>query len=132
MIVFANATKLRLEGSGYADFTGFLPEAVNWGFTVNKSRATFIAKWSYRGEQKAVAYPTIGPDGFRYPQPRTQLDLSLDYQVFRRVLLYLNVRNATNVVQLENTRGSQTPRYAQEFYHGVFNRIITVGVKGSF
>ena len=132
VIIFANATKLRLEGSGYADFTGFLPEAVNWGFTVNKSRATFIAKWSYRGEQKAVAYPTIGPDGFRYPQPRTQLDLSLDYQVSRRVLLYLNVRNATNVVQLENARGSQTPRFAQEFYHGVFNRIITVGVKGSF
>ena len=99
---------------------------------MNKSRATFVAKWSCRGEQKAVAYPPIGPDGFRYPQPLTQLDLSLGYQVSRRVLLSLNVRNATNVVHLENARGSQTPRYAKEFYHGVFNRIITVGVKGSF
>ncbi|MBI4623399.1 MAG: TonB-dependent receptor [Verrucomicrobia bacterium] len=132
VIVFANATRLRLEGDTLADFTGFLPKAINWGVTVNKYRATAIAKWSYRGEQKAVSFPDMGPDAFRFPQPRTQLDLSLDYQLGKKTLLYLNVRNATNVVQKEDAYGPQTPTYAREFYHAKFGRVFTIGLKGSF
>ncbi len=130
--VFVNATKLKLEGDALADFTGFLPESVNWGFTVAWRRATVIAKWNYRGEQKAVSYPDMGPDAFRYPQPRTQLDLSLDVRLARTVSLYANVRNATDEIQNEFAYGSQTPRHAREFYHGAFGRPFTLGLKGSF
>jgi TonB-dependent receptor len=132
VIVFVNATKLKLEGNDLADFTGFLPESVNWGFTIAKSRATLITKWNYRGEQKAVQYTDYGPDAFRHPQPRTQLDVSLDYQLGKRTSLYLNVRNATNAVQREDAYGSQIPAYAHHFYHSNFGRVFTVGVKGSF
>lgn len=130
--VFVNATKLKLEGDTLADFTGFLPESVNWGFTVAWRRATVIAKWNYRGEQKAVAYPDMGPDAFRYPQPRMQLDLSLDVRLARTVSFYANVRNATNEIQNEFAYGSQTPRHAREFYHGAFGRPFTLGLKGTF
>lgn len=130
--VFVNATKLKLEGDALADFTGFLPESVNWGFTVAWRRATVIAKWNYRGEQKAVSYPDMGPDAFRYPQPRTQLDLSLDVRLARSVSLYANVRNATDEIQNEFAYGSQTPRHAREFYHGAFGRPFTLGLKGTF
>ncbi|MES2694388.1 MAG: TonB-dependent receptor, partial [Verrucomicrobiota bacterium] len=132
VIVFANATKLKLQGHDLADFTGFLPESINWGFTVAVRRLTFIAKWNYRGEQKAVSYPDMGPDAFRFPQPRMQLDLSMDYQATKRLSIYFNLRNATNEVQKEGAYGSQTPTYAREFYHGKFGRVFTVGVKGVF
>ena len=132
VIVFANATKLKLEGNDLADFTGFLPESVNWGFTIAKNRATLITKWNYRGEQKAVSFPDVGPDGFRHPQPRTQLDISLDYLIGKRTSLYFNLRNATNEIQNEFAYGSQTPAYAREFYHGKFGRVFTAGVKGTF
>jgi TonB-dependent receptor len=132
VIVFANATKLKLEGNDLADFTGFLPESVNWGFTIAKSRATLITKWNYRGEQKAVSYPDMGPDAFRFPQPRTQLDVSLDYRIGKRTSLYFNLRNATNEIQREFAYGSQTPAYAREFYHGKFGRVFTLGLKGAF
>jgi iron complex outermembrane receptor protein len=131
-IVFVNATKLQLAGNDLADFTGFLPESVNWGFTLSLGRATLLTKWNYRGEQKAVSYPDMGPDAFRFPQPRTQLDVSLDYRLSRQVSLYANIRNATDEVQAEHAYGSQTPRYAREFYHGKFGRPFTVGIRGSF
>jgi outer membrane receptor protein involved in Fe transport len=131
-ILFLNATKLKLEGNALADFTGFLPESVNWGFTISKWRTTLITKWNYRGEQKAVSYPDMGPDAFRFPQPRTQLDISLDFQVSRRLSIYANVRNATNEIQREHAYGPATPAYAREFYHGKFGRVFTAGVKSSF
>ena len=132
VIVFANATKLKLDGHDLADFTGFLPESVNWGFTVSVKRATLLTKWNYRGEQKAVAFPDMGPDAFRFPQPRVQLDVSLDYRLGKRTSFYFNLRNATNEVQNEFAYGSPTPSYAREFYHGKFGRAFTVGLKGSF
>jgi TonB-dependent receptor len=132
VIVFANATKLKLAGEDLADFTGFLPESVNWGFTVAKSRATFIAKWNYRGSQQGVLFPDRGPDAFRYPQARTQLDLSLDWRLGKRTSLFFNVRNVTNGAQEEHIYSAQTPDYAHEFSHGTLGRVFSFGVKGSF
>ena len=132
VIVFANATKLKLDGDDLADFTGFLPESVNWGFTISKGPATLITKWNYRGEQKAVSFPDMGPGAFRFPQPRIQLDVSLDYRLGRRMSVYFNLRNATNEIQEEFAYGPETPAYAREFYHGKFGRVFTVGFKGVF
>ncbi|MFM8617344.1 MAG: TonB-dependent receptor domain-containing protein [Opitutaceae bacterium] len=130
--VFANATKLDLSGSGLADFTGFLPESVNWGATVLRNRATLSAKWNYRGTSKGVQFPNVGPEAFRYPQARLQLDASLAYQLGRRNSLFLNVRNVTNALQEEHIYQAATPGHAREFLHGRLGRIISLGVKGSF
>jgi iron complex outermembrane recepter protein len=132
IIVFANATKLELDGHGLADFTGFLPESVNWGFTIAKSRVTFIAKWNYRGAQQGVLFPDRGPEAYRYPQPRTQLDISLDYQIGRRMSIFANLRNVTDDPQEEHIYSSLTPAHAHEFSHGTLGRVFSFGVKGSF
>ncbi len=132
VIVFANATKLKLDGHDLADFTGFLPESVNWGFTIAVNRATLITKWNYRGKQKAVSFPDMGPDAFRFPQPRMQLDVSLDFRLTKRMSLFANVRNVMNEIQKEDAYGPNTPEHAREFYHGRFGRPFTLGVKGSF
>jgi TonB-dependent receptor len=130
--VFGNATKLDLDGSGLADFSGFLPESFNWGATLVKSRATLSAKWNYRGTSKGVQFPNVGPDAFRYPQARLQLDVSAAYQLGRRTSLFFNVRNLTNALQEEHIYQAETPGYARDFLHGRLGRVLSLGVKGSF
>lgn len=132
VILFANATKLKLEGHELADFTGFLPESVNWGFTLAWNRFTFISKWNYRGSQQGVLFPARGPDAYRYPQARTQLDLSLDYQIGPRLSVFANVRNVTDDPQEEHIYSSLTPAYAREFSHGTLGRVFSFGIKGTF
>jgi iron complex outermembrane recepter protein len=130
--VFANVTKLQLVGNRFSDFSGFLPKSASWGATVGLGRFTFITKWNYRGEQKRVAYPTGGTDAFLFPQPRLQLDVNANCRISKNTLLYLNVRNATNFLQEEYAYGPLTPAYAKNQYSGVYGRMITIGVKGSF
>ena len=132
VIVFANATKLKLDGSGLADFTDFLPESVNWGFTIAKSRVTLVSKWNYRGAQKGASFPSVAPDAFRHPQPRVQMDVSLNYQAGKRTSLFFNIRNLTNAIQEEHIYGADTPRQAHEFLHGKLGRVFSFGVKGAF
>jgi len=38
--VFANATKLRLEGSRDSNFSGFIPKSANWGIDFSRNRST--------------------------------------------------------------------------------------------
>ena len=130
--LFANATKLDLAGSGLADFSGFLPKSVNWGVTFVRSRAKLSAKWNYRGTSKGVQFPNVGPDAFRYPQARLQLDVSTDYRLGRRTSLFCNVRNVTNTLQEEHIYQAETPGYAHDFLHGKLGRIISLGIKGTF
>ncbi len=130
--VFANATRLDLSGSGLADFTGFLPKSVNWGVTVVKSRATLSAKWNYRGTSKGVQFPNVGPEAFRYPQARLQLDVSTDYRLGRRTSLFFNVRNVTNALQEEHIYQAETPGYARDFLHGRLGRVLSLGIRGAF
>ena len=132
VIVFANATRLLLEGDKSADFAGFLPKSVNWGVTLARGRTTAIAKWNYRGEEKGAAYTDLGADAYRYPQARLQLDLSLDYRLNERISLYCNLRNATDGMQEVQAYGPQTPAYAREFNHSRYGRPFTLGVRGSF
>lgn len=130
--IFANATKLNLEGHELADFSGFLPKSINGGINYSRKRLTAIAKWNYRGAQQGVLFPMRGPDAYRYPQPRTQLDLSFDFRVKRGISLYINIRNATNSFQKEYIYGSETPEYARQFSTGQLGRVFTMGVKGVF
>lgn len=132
LIAFANATRLQLEGDADADFTDFLPESVNWGLTFTRQRLTVITKWNYRGSQRGVAFPSLGPAAYRHPQPRLQLDVSADYRFSRRFSLFCNLRNATNAMQEEHIYGPETPRHAREFLHARLGRVFTLGLKGSF
>jgi TonB-dependent receptor len=110
--VFANATKLRLEGNRQADFTSFIPTSGNWGFSFNRRQVSFMAKWNHRGLDKRVAQPAFGPDAFQYIKARTILDLNASYQLTKRWSLSASVNNIFNVPQTFWVRGSATPAYA--------------------
>ena len=68
--VFANGTKLVLEGPSEAAFNAFTPESLNWGFSYTRRPVSFMAKWNYRGrllytsdraEQLTALVPGVRP-----------------------------------------------------------------------
>lgn len=130
--VFANATKLKLEGHQQASFTSFIPESGNWGASFSRKQITATARWNYRGLDKRVAQPRFGPDGFQYFKARTTLDLSLAYQLTSRLSLAGSVNNVFNVAPIILMYGSQTPAYARQNRTEEFGIAIAIGLKGTF
>jgi len=130
--VFANATKLKLQGSRNAAFTRFIPESGSWGVTVTRNPVTLMLKWSARGEQKQAASPAQGPDANLYQEKRTTMDVNLTYQFTRRLQLFANGRNIGNVHYNLLRYGSQTPIYAKISSTNSYGVQWAFGVKGTF
>jgi iron complex outermembrane recepter protein len=127
---FVNGTKLRLEGSQDANFSGFIPESANWGLTFSRKPVNVMAKWNYRGKQRRNR--VTGVDGFEYQRARITLDMNVEYQLRRNLQLYLSGQNVLNKYDTWQRYGPQTPDYAKNYEivgHGVQ---IMLGVKGTF
>jgi iron complex outermembrane receptor protein len=130
--VFANATKLRLQGSRTADFNRFLPKSANWGFTFSKNPFTFMAKWHHRGEQNRGPSTAQGPFAIAYQDSRTTLDVNLSYQAFKRLSIFVNSRNVTNVHFNQSRYQADTPEYARRSSSNSYGAQWAFGVKGTF
>ena len=130
--VFANGTKLDLDGEKDAEFGSFVPESANWGVSWSRRSFTVMLKWNYRGTQQRGALPGLGPDAYEYVRGRIPVDLNLDVQLRPNLTLYFNGQNIFDQPEILERYGSLTPAYArryQEMTHGVQ---LTLGVKGSF
>jgi len=130
--VFANATKLKLQGSRNAAFSRFIPESGSWGVSVTRNPVTFMLKWNARGEQRQAASPAQGPDAYLYQEKRTTMDVNLTYQVTRAIQLFANGRNVGNVHYNLLRYGSQTPWYAKRSSTNSYGVQWAFGVKGTF
>ncbi|MDO8543573.1 MAG: TonB-dependent receptor [Opitutaceae bacterium] len=130
--VFANATKLELEGNRQANFTSFIPKTGNWGASFNAKRFTLVARWNYRGLDKRTAQPAVGPDAFQYIGARTTLDVNGSYQLSSRLSLIASAMNLLNEPQTLWRYGAVTPDYARQNRTSEFGVAIAVGVKGTF
>ncbi len=130
--VFANATKLKLEGNRTADFNRFLPKSANWGFTFTKNPITFMAKWHHRGEQNRGPSTGLGPLAFAYQDARTTLDVNLSYQAFKRLSVFVNARNVTNVHFNASRYQFDTPEYARRQSSNSYGAQWAFGMKGTF
>lgn len=130
--VFANATRLKLEGNRTADFNRFLPKSANWGFTFTKNPVTFMAKWHHRGEQNRGPSTGLGPLAFAYQDARTTLDVNLSYQAFKRLSVFVNSRNVTNVHFNASRYQFDTPEYARRQSSNSYGAQWAFGVKGTF
>ena len=131
-IVFANASKLKIEGSSKGDFGEFVPETVNWGVSFNWKRVSFVARWNYRGEIQGGAVPALGPDVFQYTPANTRLDLSFSYQITRRLMFAAGFTNVTNEPLQTVRYGSQTPAYARPNTYRNQGVPISLSLKGTF
>src|SRR5690606_9692962 len=130
--VFANATKLKLEGDQQASFTSFIPESANWGVTFSKGRVTAGVKWNYRGLDKRIGAPVFGPDAFDYIASRVSLDLDFRYELTPKLALAASVNNALDEPLTMMSYGSQTPGYAQTARIDHSGIQLAVGIKGRF
>jgi iron complex outermembrane recepter protein len=130
--VFANGTRLYLRGDPHASFRSFIPETANLGFTFNWKRLTLTPKWNYRGLNKLVPQPAFGPDGFQYIKERHIVDLSVSYQLSRRLSLTGAVNNLLNDHLTQMHYGSETPVYARKSLNGEYGTAISLGIRGRF
>lgn len=131
--VFANGSKLRLEGQRGADFSGFIPSSLNGGFTFTRTPLTFGARWSYLGPNRTGAIAALGPDAYNYAQfKHPTLDLSFDYQFGKKLTVYANIKNVTKEPRILRRYGSDTPGYAKVFRYNNYGSLFNVGLKGSF
>ncbi len=130
--VFANATKLKLEGSRTAAFTRFVPVSANWGVTFTKRPFTVMANWHHRGEQDRGVATGLGPLAKVYQDARTTLDVSLSYQFNRRVTLFANARNVTNVWFNQSRYQDDTPDYARRSSTNSYGAQWSFGLRGTF
>jgi TonB-dependent receptor len=131
--IFANYTRIEVKGDNEADFSGFLPEVLNYGLTFSMRGFIVMAKWHRRADVEQGLQSYLGPDARAYVKGRTLLDLNVSYQLHRRTSLFLNIRNALNERVDYLRYGSQTPLYAQMYqardYGGA---TIDLGIKGTF
>jgi TonB-dependent receptor len=130
--VFLNGTKLDLEGPGEASFSAFTPESLNWGFSYARRSVTFMAKWNFRGKRRLGAQPSLGAGAYEWDDRRLMLDLNLEYQVKRWLVLYGAAQNAFNARAYTLRYGPDTPDYAKNYLTGAFGVGLTFGLKGSF
>jgi len=131
--VFANGTKVRTEGEQAANFSGFIPETVNWGVTFSRRPLLVMAKWNWRSEVRGATLPaTYGNDAYSYTDDRVQLDLNLEYQVYKRMSLFLYARNVFDARNVLLRKGSQTAWHAKVYQSADYGAQLSAGIKGSF
>ena len=131
-IVFANATKLKIEGPSQANFSGFVPENANWGFSFRAKRVGFGARWIYRGETPGAAVAALGPDAVQYTVANTRIDLDFSYELKQYLRLAVGLTNVNEVPIRVVRYGSQTPAYAKPGTYRDLGIPITVSIKGTF
>ncbi|MBI4622088.1 MAG: TonB-dependent receptor [Verrucomicrobia bacterium] len=130
--VFANASKLRLEGNRQADFTSFIPLSGNWGFSFSRRQLVFMAKWNHRGLDRRAAQAAAGPDAYQYIKARTFLDMNAAYQLTKKWSVSASVGNIFNVPQTLLLYGPATPGYARQFRNTNSGVTFGVGIRAAF
>lgn len=130
--VFANATKLKLDGHQQASFTSFIPESGNWGASFSGRRLTVTARWNYRGLDRRSAQLVYGPDGYEFYKARVTLDMNMAYQLTSRLSVAASINNVFNTPQTFLRYGSATPDYARQFRLSDYGVQFAVALKGTF
>lgn len=131
--VFANATKLELNGDQNANFTGFLPKSGNWGVSYSSKKVQAGIKWNHRGKQDRGPFAAYGPDAREFWPSRTTVDINLSYNLRPNLSLFLNARDVFDNLTYRTYRaGSETPDYAKNLRILEHGTPFSIGVKGSF
>ncbi len=130
--VFANFTKLKLEGDRSVDFGDFLPEAFNGGFSFNRERVSFMMRWNWKDVRPRNALPAFGDDGRAYQGSRTALDINCGYQLTRHLRLTASIIDALNWNYTALQYGSRTPEYARVVSTTKTGSAISLALRGNF
>ncbi len=128
--VFANASRLRLQGNNTADFKGFVPKVFNTGVSYDRGRLSLQVKRNYRGLQQGS--PQNWPNSFEFRRASVSYDLTAQFRMTRRIALFLTGRNVTNEPTLTEWSSPATPDYARLQRYSESGAQYAVGFKGTF
>ncbi len=131
---FANATFIRPLGPSEADFRGFSPKNINWGFMFNRRPISFVGKWYLIGKKRLAptAAAVFGAPGWNYQKEKLRFDASLDYQLTRHFSLYITGRNVFNDRDQQEAYAEGSPRYVKFAFEGEYGVTYQFGIKGTF
>jgi iron complex outermembrane recepter protein len=130
--VFANYTKIKLEGSNETDFNGFVPESASIGANFSRKPVVVNVRWNYRGAERRNLVGAALPGGFNYLKPFRSVDVTFEYQISRRVSLFGSVRNVFNAPRLFERYTAETPTYARIYRNSPVGVLSAIGIKGTF
>jgi iron complex outermembrane receptor protein len=138
-VVYANGQQMHLEGSTLADFSNFIPASGSWGVKYNAGKFSAQVNWNYRGRQRLAAqtitYNGVGHTDrgfYDYFKPRIYTDVNFNYLFSKKIGVFLNARNLTNVAQDAQRYGPTTPSWARTYRREEFGVQYTLGIKGTF
>lgn len=131
---FANATFVRTLGPAEADFRGFSPKNINWGFMFNRRPISFTGKWYLIGKKRLAptAAAVFGAPGWTYYKEKLRFDASLDYQLTKNFSAYITGRNIFNDRDQQEAYAPGSPRYVHASFEGEYGVTYQFGVKATF
>ena len=133
--VFANISGLRTQGDESANFAGFVPRSINWGFSLTRPQFTLRARWNYEGRaRQALAIPgrSIGPSVYQWKEERLTLAFGGEYRIWKQQSLYFDVTNATDEPFQFTYYGPNTPSWATRRTYTQNTPLVTIGLKRTF
>jgi len=125
-----NVPKGTLGASGFNE----IPRYAAWGASFTRPRYNLRVNWTWRADQVlgAVTGTSIEPGTYNYTPGFTKIDILGEYTVWKRVAVFVNLRNVTDVADRGITRGPSTPAHAELRYQERYGSLWTLGVKGTF
>lgn len=133
--VFANGTKMSLDGSSTANFTSFSPESVAGGINFIRSRYYVKLTCTHQGlTRRALVAPsaTVPANTYNYLPARTIWSLSAQYSLSKRFALYGAANDINGGIRGTFRFAPGTPEYARRSAYTETGWYTTVGVKGEF
>jgi iron complex outermembrane receptor protein len=130
--VFANLTRLNLQGNQSANFTGFLPTSINYGVQINRKLFGASIKANYRSNETSAAVAALGPEGRNYFRGRTHIDVNFNYNIRPNLGVFVNLRNIADRYNEIYKEGEGLPAYAKLVNIRNYGIPFNFGIKGSF
>jgi TonB-dependent receptor len=126
----SNTTKGFLGGSGFNE----IPRYAAWGVSFTRPRYNLRVNWTWREDQvlAALTGASIEPGTYNYTPGFTKIDVLGEYTIWKRVALFVNLRNLGDIADRGTTVGPNTPQHATLRYQERYGSLWTVGVKGTF
>ena len=129
--VSARRTKARQLGAlGFND----IPHSGSWGVSLTRPRFNVRLNVSFRTDQRMgeITGAGIEPGTYNHVPSRNTVDVLGEYNLWRTVAVFANLRNVGDVPNETATSGPNTPGYAQLRQRERYGSLWTFGLKGTF
>lgn len=135
--VFANGSAQRATGPSLGSFAGsnYIPRSGSWGISLTREKYNVRVNWNYRGRQRrgeVAPGPSIEPGTYNWASKRLYVDVLGEYYFWKRVGVFVNLRNVGATYEDAEIYGPSTPAHAQFRQRLDHGSLWTFGVKSTF